>query len=65
MPKKSCKVMMMKPVKLGWAGAGKEPGWSRSRAWKGQKQGRSRNRVEAGRQEQSRSRGRSRSWAGG
>ena len=33
---KSCKVlMMMKPAKLGWAGAGKELGRSRSRARKG------------------------------
>ena len=37
MLKKSCKVlMMMKAAKLGWAGtgAGKEQGWSRSRARK-------------------------------
>ena len=41
---KSCKVlMMMKAAKLGWAGAGKEQGWSRSRpeAGTGQEQVRS------------------------
>ena len=57
---------MMKAPKLGWAGAGKEQCWIRSRTRKGrsrteQEQGRSR----AGRQEQSWSRGRSRSRAGG
>ena len=48
---KSCKVLlMMKVVKLGWAGAGagKKQGWTKSRVRKGrsrtgQEQGRSRN----------------------
>ena len=55
-PKKSRKVlMMMKAVKLGWAGAGggKKQGWTKSKARKGrsragQEQGRSRNRAGAG-----------------
>ena len=56
MPKKSRKVlMMMKAVKLGWAGAGagKKQGWTKSKARKGrsragQEQGRSKNRAGAG-----------------
>ena len=54
--------MMLKATKLGWAGvkAGKEQGWSRSRARTGrsragQEQGRNRNRAGAG-LEQGRSR---------
>ena len=48
MPYKNQKVMMMKAAKLGWAGAGKKQGWTKSRAregrsWAGQEQGRSRN----------------------
>ena len=59
--------MMMKVNKRGWAGA-EAGGWTKSKARKGrsragQEQGRS--RVEAGWQELSRSRGRSKSRAGG
>ena len=51
--------MMIKAAKLGWAGAGKEQGWSRARKGKsraGQEQGRSRNWAAVGYEQVGRSR---------
>ena len=40
MPKKSCKVLMMKAAKLGLAKVGQEKGWSNARAGLKHEQGR-------------------------